>query len=387
MGQYPSFSSTNPDFQVGGYSQYFGRDSEITGLQQTLRQTMEADGTYTPEAYEKRCQKLEKFVETKATAQQQAGSQIGFLTIKRANQWCEEAAHKPTPKSLWKGLWNEGEVCCLFADSNLGKSIYAVQIAAEIAKTRNVLYFDFEMSDKQFQIRYTDDNGVSYPFPHGFLRCEINPDHIDEEEFEVAIMRDIEEAAVSHNAKVVIIDNLTYLCTESERPEAAGVLMQQLMQLKRKLGLSILVLAHTPKRPAGTPLTQNDLAGSKRLFNFFDSCFAIGKSSQGEKLRYVKQIKCRATSFTMGADNIEVCEITKRDGFLFFEELFYDYEFSHLDKETSKTNAREVVTGQVMQLKERGLSIRDIASQLKVSKSKVGRIIQRVTGEKDPAEE
>ncbi len=59
-------------------------------------------------------------------------------------------------------LWHEGEVCCLFADSNLGKSIFAVQMADEIARDQNVLYVDCELSDKQFQLRYDSSNVLVY---------------------------------------------------------------------------------------------------------------------------------------------------------------------------------------------------------------------------------
>ena len=59
----------------------------------------------------------------------QTSEQVGMLTLKSANKAMADASHKPDPKQLWLTLWSEGEVCCLFADSNLGKSIYAVQIA------------------------------------------------------------------------------------------------------------------------------------------------------------------------------------------------------------------------------------------------------------------
>lgn len=39
--------------------------------------------------------------------------------------------------------------------------------------------------------------------------------------------------------------------------------MQRLMKLKLQYEWSILILAHTPKRPLSNPITQNDLAGSK----------------------------------------------------------------------------------------------------------------------------
>ena len=77
-------------------------------------------------------------------------AEIGMLTLKSANQTIEDASKRPDPEQLYLELWYEGEVCCLFADSNLGKSIFAVQMADEIARTRNVLYVDCELSDKQF---------------------------------------------------------------------------------------------------------------------------------------------------------------------------------------------------------------------------------------------
>lgn len=65
--------------------------------------------------------------------------QIGMLIVKTANRTIKEASLRPNPDALYLTLWYEGEVCCLFSDSNLGKSILAMQIAAQIAETRKVL--------------------------------------------------------------------------------------------------------------------------------------------------------------------------------------------------------------------------------------------------------
>ena len=59
----------------------------------------------------------------------------------------------------------------MFADSNVGKSILAVQIADRIARTDNVLYLDFELSEKQFQLRYTNEHGELSPFPTNSIGC------------------------------------------------------------------------------------------------------------------------------------------------------------------------------------------------------------------------
>jgi predicted ATP-dependent serine protease len=203
-----------------------------------------------------------------------------------ANGTIKEAAMLANPRALYLSFWYEGEVCCLFADCNLGKSILAVQIANDIARTDKVLYFDFELSDKQFQLRYSDENGNLFTFPDNLYRVSIDRDAMDMNDlsnFEDAIIKDIEDTITSTGAKVAIIDNLTYLCLQAEKGDAAGSLMFKLMALKRKYGLSLLILSHTPKRPMTAPITQNDLAGSKRLMNFFDSAFRNRQECQGRK--------------------------------------------------------------------------------------------------------
>ena len=301
--------------------------------------------------------------------------QIGMLTIKTANRTIKEAALRPNPDALWLSLWYEGEVCCLFSDSNLGKSIYAVQIATKIAETKKVLYFDFELSDKQFQLRYSDEQGDLNVFPDNLYRVEINRESLDVDNFEEAIIGNIEQAALQTGAKVLIIDNLTYLCIASEKGDVAGALMFRLMALKKKHGLSMLILAHTPKRCLSNPITQNDLAGSKKLYNFFDSVFAIGRSAKDSNLRYIKQLKVRYGNYTYDSDNVIVAAIEKVGTFLQFVNIGYATEKEHLKEPSEKDVSREIAN--IKLLSEQGKSIRDIANELNISKSKVGRILKQ----------
>ena len=137
---------------------------------------------------------------------------IGMFTVKTANRTIADAALRPDPRELYHELWYEGEVCCLFSDSNLGKSIYAVQMAGEIAIDRPVLLVDCELSDKQFQMRYTDqETGRRHIFPDNLYRAEINPVSLDVKDYEEKIIQHIEAAALRKNCSVIIIDNLTYL--------------------------------------------------------------------------------------------------------------------------------------------------------------------------------
>lgn len=126
---------------------------------------------------------------------------VGVMNIKTANRTILEASQKPTPRSLWDCFWYEGELSCLFADSNVGKSILAVQIADRIAQTDNVLYLDFELSEKQFQLRYTNEHGNLYSFPERLYRVSLDCDSLLDANFEEAIIGSIEQMALQTGGK------------------------------------------------------------------------------------------------------------------------------------------------------------------------------------------
>ena len=83
----------------------------------------------------------------------------------------------------------------------------------------------------------------------------------------------MEQVIVQKNARIVIIDNLTYLSAETERAKDALPLMKHLKALKQKYDLSILALAHTPKRDLSKPITSaNDLTFGNNLINIGYDC-------------------------------------------------------------------------------------------------------------------
>ena len=302
---------------------------------------------------------------------------IGMFTVKTANRTLVDASRRPDPEPLFHELWYEGEVCCLFSDSNLGKSIYAVQMAEEISLSQNVLLVDCELSDKQFQLRYTDTvTHTLHPFPESLYRAEINPLSLNVNGLEERILKHIETAMLQLHCQVAIIDNLSYLCTDSDKGADAGIFMMKLVNLKKRYGWSILVVAHTPKRSLSSPITQNDLAGSKKLYNFFDSVFAIGKSAKDTRLRYVKQLKVRAGEFRYDSDNVMVYEIVKTDGFVHFAFREFASEFDHLRDRTEEQASTQEQN--VKELLDKRKSYREIAGILGISKSLVGKIAARI---------
>jgi len=321
--------------------------------------------------------------ELQSAEQTSAGvpTSVGMLSIKSANRTLTEASMTANPKQLYGEFWFEHEIDCLFADSNVGKSILAIQIAEDIAKTgETVLYFDFELSEKQFQLRFTDEQGNLHHFPSTLYRVQPDMNLIAsiDEPFEDALMRNIENAAVETKARILIIDNISILCMQMEKGEDSAALVQRLRTLKNKYGFSILIIAHTPKRNMSMPITQNDLAGSKKLFNFIDSCFAIGLSAQGGNMRYVKQVKVRNCEMRYGSDNVMVCHIEKVGTMVQFINMGTAPEHDHL-----RIVNREEQVQEARLLSASGLSLRDIASRMGVSKSTVDRMLREVSGVPD----
>lgn len=319
---------------------------------------------------------------------EKAVAESGLFQLKSANDWIKQAASQPIPRMLFSVLWHEGELCILFADTNLGKSIKAVQIADSIsrgkpipgfrmeAEAQPVLYLDFELSPKQFEKRYSKDFKSHFKFSEYLVRMEINPEAPipDGQSFEEYLILSLERAIVNTEAKVLIVDNLTYLRTDNEKAKDALPLMKQLKSLKSKYDLSILALAHTPKRDLSKPITRNDLQGSKMLMNFCDSAFSIGENHSDPALRYIKQIKARATEIVYDSENVIVCQISKPYNFLNFEFIGFGKERDHLKQHTEQD--RESLNEKVNELKQKGRSLREIGAELGISHMRVKRIME-----------
>lgn len=311
-----------------------------------------------------------------------------LFKVRSANHWLQEASTHQSPKMLFGRFWYEGELCILFADSNLGKSILAVQIANSInqgmpispfefeAEAQPVLYYDFELTSKQLEARYSHDFTDHYQFRDDLYRGQLHEMELPDgfTNFNQYLNISLERSITQSKARVIIIDNITYLGTENEQAKDALPLMKQLKALKNKYDLSILVLAHTPKRDMTQAITRNDLQGSKMLMNFCDSSFAIGESKLDNNLRYLKQIKQRNTEQVFGADNVCLCTISKPHNFLQYEFVSYGKEWEHL------SNKREVLNDSLIEkavtLKLEGKSLREIGKEMGISFQKADRLIK-----------
>jgi len=178
-----------------------------------------------------------------------------------------------------------------------------------------------------------------------------------------------------------VIDNLTFLKTESTHDTSVAIhLVRELKNLKDEYSISILVLAHTPKVKSGTPLTLNELGGSKHLSNFADSVSAIGKSSKAPDLRYIKQAKAsRSGEMLFDSSNVIVAEMKHQDRFLGCHYADCEYESEHLHSSSDeKFHSKQERLELIRELSSEGLSTRAIEAQTGIPKSTVDRLIKQL---------
>jgi len=305
-------------------------------------------------------------------------SKFGMFECLPAADVVQQALSMPDPVQLYPILILEGEFSVLFADTGVGKTAFAMQIAIHIARNGNaVLFLDLELSKKQFQKRYTNNNGAVYKLPDNLYRADFArlnkvPGTISYEDyFFDSLIQLIEQTG----AKVIFLDNLTKLAAgDTDTAKAAIPILERLNQLKADYKLTIIVLEHNKKVDSSRPIQLNDLQGSKMKSNLVDAVFTIGRSHHDKAMRYIKQVKVRDGEVVYDTENVMVCELSKESGYLSFTEKGFANEMELL-KTTDTDNKVELIE-KVKQLHSTGRSVRDIASELGLSKSKVDRLLK-----------
>jgi len=312
--------------------------------------------------------------------------------LRNAVQRMEDAKNQPEIKRLVSDIWQTNELHILFGDNASGKSILAVSIADALSKGKKflflendnqplkILYYDFELSDRQFRKRYSDNFDNGYDFSQNFIIDNLDFSELlkqnTNKKFEEILFEKIIADVTASNTNVLIIDNLTYLNMQTTQETAVAMqVMRQLTDLKRDKNLSIMVIAHTPKIDLYSPLTINSLAGSKHISNFADSVSCIGKSQSDPNLRYIKQVKpSRSGELIYDTNNVITCKLAKNGNFLTLDFLQFDSELLHLKQRKGLSNEQKQ---QIVELNAQGKSYREIAEELNISKSVVGKILNR----------
>lgn len=248
-------------------------------------------------------------------------------------------ASKKQARQIFGNFLFEGELSILFGDSNAGKSILANEIAFFVSggghKWPNMkspkipsLYIDMEMSGDQFARRYA--TAVDY-IPYGYSRAEVNASSTNDKwsyvKNKIIMMQGQKDAP-----KFIIIDNITNGFGSIYSAKKMAAFVMEMKTLKERYGLTMLLIAHCPKRNKKKPLEQDALGGSKMILNFVDSAFAVGTSFQDDDIRYVKQVKCRECQKSSKVMTVQI----KNEPYLSMWYLDMTKEETHIDPKSMK---------------------------------------------------
>lgn len=336
-------------------------------------------------------------VSTPRNTQQADGADgLDFIMGQSLNSMMMKEQRKPVPEILWGGdgngnaLWLENEFAILFGRTNTGKSLYAVQIAEHISGQlgKTVLYLDLELSMKQFQERYTSKDGELHVWPDNLHRPDlsmIGDGLYDSDKFLPLIRRMMAKV----NARVLILDNLTFLVNNGGmKAEDVKPICQEFCSWAKE-GYSILVVNHTPKIQPFTPLDINHCLGSSMLTNFVQSVFAIGTDSSNPSTgRYVKQLKSRNGRIVWDGNHVipYVIDKTLAPTMLRFIQPVQLHQ-TGMDTQIPIQTAREcdllkdadnMQLEQIRKLHGQGMSNRKIAGELNLSPTTVGKRLKEM---------
>lgn len=303
-----------------------------------------------------------------------------MFEVRTANQVLSDAASQPDPIELFKTLIIEGEIHILFADTGIGKSTLSVQIGIAIAQSfdRDILYLDLELSDKQFEKRYRNNEGIHFTFPERFHRAAYAPLHhaFANSDYDELFISSLLVSIQRTSATVVIIDNMTRVVAgDTDSAKNAIPIMTSLLKLKAEKKITFIILEHNKKVDNWRPICLNDLQGSKMKSNFADAVFTIGRDANDKNIRYIKQLKVRSAELEYDSDNVLICELTKEKGFLGFKEIGYGNELDLL--RTDSPEGKNDKVERAIQLKGEGLSNVAIARELNVSEGAIRKWIKK----------
>lgn len=131
-------------------------------------------------------------------------------------------------------------------DAGTCKTILAFQIGdtanggiplfPEVAEFVNVAapyYYNVEMQDNELYARYKPTNGC-LRFNDNYHRSDLNQNFLDLENSDELFKNEIQRDVEMHMPGLIIIDNITYISSESQYQAVATMLMEKLCALQRR---------------------------------------------------------------------------------------------------------------------------------------------------------
>lgn len=285
-------------------------------------------------------------------------------------------------ESIWGDYIHQGDLALIVGDTNSGKTLLACDIA--LANNDNLCYWEEPMANRTRKTVYIDeehnDSQIARRYTH-LLECssgDLIRGRFTEDDYGSSIedrLSAIENLLHSNNdTELLIIDNLMCMLDNGKSAKQAQQFIQGLKQIKEQYDLTIILVAHLTKRNSKNPIEVRDILGSSVIANYADSIIAVGNSCEGDNIKYLKQLKSRSS---IKMSEVAVMEIAE-EPYLHFEFRDFDNEENLLPKKSESRSSISPIIGEtILRLKEEGYTIRNIAEQLALSKSAVGRFLKK----------
>lgn len=260
--------------------------------------------------------------------------QNSVFISKSGRQLIEDAKKELMPKKLIGDFIYENEQAILFASTNLGKSILATQMAIAVSSGENLdlgnglilenevgavptLFFDFELSDRQFLKRVGD-----FKLPESLFISKVERGKILEGNPK-KIFKQLKDEAERVEAKFIIVDNISKIGNKLEESDNAISFMSALWELARFENYTILIISHTPKINRKEPISSDSISGSSKIGALADSIIGINEFvSEKEGQVYIKQIKTRNDVIKYGKNKVICTNIVQDRSGLVKHEMF-----------------------------------------------------------------
>jgi len=220
--------------------------------------------------------------------------QESYFQDRDFDQVLEDGLKKPPRRKICGAFLYEDTTTLLFSRTNYGKSILVFQFAYAAAtgtsidpcsalvndcEPMKVLVVDLELEDGDLAQRHkaVKDNRNPYLKNLRYLHEKVENDM----KLGFQLLDKIEQSAIKHKAKLVIIDNISKLLPDALKPDIASLIIAMLNKIRKVTGCSILVIGHTTK---GNPLVcvqPTDYYGSAMLQNFFSELSYLDATKDG----------------------------------------------------------------------------------------------------------
>jgi putative DNA primase/helicase len=273
----------------------------------------------------------------------------------------------PPREMLLDPILPERSLAMLYAPRGIGKTLLSLSIGLAVASSssllrwsaprqRTVLYADGEMPLVSLQERLRLISlGLGCATPRDGFRILA----ADQTNDGISLGAETGQKAIEpllHDVDLLILDNLSTLCTASESASDAWVPMQNWLLGLRRKGIAVLLVHH-----AGNNGRQR---GTSRREDALDTVIALRRPEdyspeQGARFEvHFEKLRNRVDG----------------DGAIPFEASFVGNAWSAQD-------LRPPIFKQAVELFQEGLTVREVAAQLHISKTEAGRLRLRAVSE------